>query len=375
MEVKKILYLINVDWFFASHFLQVGKEAIGRGYEVHLACTVTDKKNELESMGFIVHEANISRSGTHVLQELKTMYQIYKVMKLVRPDIVEFFTIKPVLYGGIVSRFLPARKKVFYITGLGYVFIAKGLKGFIVRNIVKAMYKIAITGKNNSVITENIFDKGLINSLKAVDEKQIKIIRGAGVDLDRYIYAEENAKNIKVTMACRLLKDKGVFEYIESAKILKNKGIDAEFELYGDIDIHNPVALTNKDLEKIKKEGFVTVHGFSSDIANIFSKANIVVLPSYREGLPKVLIEAAACGRAVITTNVPGCRDAIEVNKTGLLCEVKNAEDLAEKIEKLIVDENLRKRMGRAGRELAQKEFDINKVVATHFAIYEDIDE
>ena len=375
IAIKKILYIINVDWFFASHFLQVGNEAISQGYEVHLACMVTDKKDELESMGFVVHEASISRSGTHVLQEIKTMYQIYKVIKSVRPDIVEFFTIKPVLYGGIVSKFLPVRKKVFYITGLGYVFIKKGLKGFIVRNIVKTMYKTAITGKNNSVITENIFDKELIGSLKAVDEKQIQIIRGAGVDLDRYIYTEENTENIKVTMACRLLKDKGVFEYIQSAKILKNKGIDVEFELYGDIDIHNPVTLTNKDVEKIKKEGFVTVHGFSSDIADIFSKANIVVLPSYREGLPKVLVEAAACGRAVVTTDVPGCRDAIEVNKTGLLCEVKNAQDLAEKIERLIIDENLRKKMGKAGRKLAQKEFDINKVVAMHFAIYEDLNE
>ncbi len=372
---KKILYIINVDWFFISHFLPIGEEVLKRGYDVHIACGITDKQEYLESFGFIVHPLSISRSGTSVILELKTILEIYKVIQLLKPDIVEFFTIKPVLYGGIVSRFFSIPKKVFYITGLGYVFMAKGLKGFIVRNIVKMMYKLAISGKNNSIITENIFDKGLINSLKTVDKKQIKIIKGAGVNLTQYKHLEESNQNIRVTMACRLLKDKGVTEYIEAAKILISKGIDVEFELYGDVDIHNPATLTNKDLEKIRKEGFVSIYGFTSDIANIFSKTNIVVLPSYREGLPKVLIEAAACGRAVVTTNVPGCRDAIEINKTGLLCEVKNTQDLAEKIKRLIVDEELRHGMGRAGRELAQREFDIEKVVAIHFKIYEDMNE
>ena len=372
---KKILYIINVDWFFISHFLPIGEEVLKRGYDVHIACGITDKQEYLESFGFIVHPLSISRSGTSVILALKTILEIYKVIQLLKPDIVEFFTIKPVLYGGIVSRFFSIPKKVFYITGLGYVFMAKGLKGFIVRNIVKMMYKLAISGKNNSIITENIFDKGLINSLKTVDKKQIKIIKGAGVNLTQYKHLEESNQNIRVTMACRLLKDKGVTEYIEAAKILISKGIDVEFELYGDVDIHNPATLTNKDLEKIRKEGFVSIYGFTSDIANIFSKTNIVVLPSYREGLPKVLIEAAACGRAVVTTNVPGCRDAIEINKTGLLCEVKNTQDLAEKIKRLIVDEELRHGMGRAGRELAQREFDIEKVVAIHFKIYEDMNE
>lgn len=369
--MKKILYIINVDWFFISHFLPVGLEGIKRGYEVHIACGITDKKEYLESLGFIVHPISISRSGTSVKTEIKTIIKMYKIIKYVNPQVLEFFTIKPVLYGGIVSRFLKIPKKVFYITGLGYVFIAKGLKGFTVRNIVKMLYKLAISGKNSSIITENIYDKGLINSLNAVNDNQIKIIRGAGVDLSKYSYIEENNENIKVSMACRLLKDKGVFEYIEAAKFLKQKLPNVEFELYGDIDIHNPASLTSDDIEKIKNDGFVKVHGFTSNIAKVFSDSNIVVLPSYREGLPKVLIEAAACGRVVVTTDVPGCRDAIEPNITGLLCKVKDSKSLASMIEKLIVNKNLRNSMGTAGRELAEKEFDINKVIEKHFEIYE----
>ena len=249
--------------------------------------------------------------------------------------------------------------------------MACGLKGFIVRNLVKTFYKLAISGKTNSIITENIYDKELINSLNAVNDNQIKIIRGAGVDLSQYEYKEENNENIKVSMACRLLKDKGVFEYIEAAKLLKQKFPNVEFELYGDIDIYNPASLTEDDIEKIKQDGFVKVYGFSNDIAKVFSDANIVVLPSYREGLPKVLIEATACGRAVVTTDVPGCRDAIEPNVTGLLCKVKDSKSLTSMIEKLIINNKLRNSMGKEGRKLAQQEFDIHKVVEKHFEIYE----
>lgn len=369
--MKKILYVINVDWFFISHFLPVGLEAIKRDYEVHIICGVTDKKEYLERLGFIVHPLFISRSGTSAKNEIKTIIEMYKIIKSINPQILEFFTIKPVLYGGIVSRFLKISKKVFYITGLGYIFIAKGLKGFIVRNIVKTLYKLAISGETNSIITENIYDRELINSLNAVSDNQIRIIRGAGADLSKYFYIQENNENIKVSMACRLLKDKGVFEYIDAAKILKQKLPNVEFELYGDIDTHNPASLISTDIEKIKNDGFVKVYGFSSDISKVFSDSNIIVLPSYREGLPKVLIEAAACGRAVVTTDVPGCRDAIEANVTGLLCEVKNSKSLAEQIEKLLLNNELRNNMGKAGRELAQKEFDINKVIEKHFEIYE----
>lgn len=368
---KKLLFIINVDWFFVSHFLSVGLDGIKRGYEVHISCAITDKKEYLEKLGFIVHPLSISRSDIKIKTELKTIVEIYKTIKSINPQVLEFFTIKPVLYGGIVSKFLTIPKQVFYITGLGYVFVARGLKGFIVRNLVKTLYKFAISGKKNLIITENIYDRELINSLNAVNDNQIKIIRGAGVDLSNYCYQEENITNLRVSMAARLLKDKGVFEYVEAAKILKEKLPNVEFELYGDIDIYNPASLTNDDIEKIKKDGFVKINGFSSNIAKVFSEANIVVLPSYREGLPKVLIEAAACGRAIVTTDVPGCKDAIEQNITGLLCKVKDSKSLASMIEKLIMNEKLRNSMGKEGRKLAEKEFDINKVVEKHFDIYE----
>ena len=365
---KKILFVVNVDWFFISHRLPLAFEALKRGYEVHLACGVSDKKEYLESFGLKIHPLNLSRSGTGVKGEIKAFIEIYKILKELNPDIAHFVTIKPVLYGGIASRFLNIGKKVFSISGLGFIFIKQGFKATFIRIIVKTMYKFALGGKNSHVIVQNPDDKGVVNSILKVP---ITLIRGSGVDLSQYEYKEENNGNVKVSMACRLLKDKGVFEYIDAVKILKQKLPNVEFELYGDIDIHNPASLINEDVEKIKKDGFVNVYGFSIDIEKVFCDSNIIVLPSYREGLPKVLIEAAACGRAIVTTDVPGCRDAIEPNVTGLLCEVKDIESLARMIEKLIVDKNLRNSMGTAGRELAEKEFDINKVVEKHFEIYE----
>ncbi|UCN01138.1 glycosyltransferase family 4 protein [Sulfurimonas sp. SWIR-19] len=365
---KKILFVVNVDWFFLSHRLPLALEALKKGYEVYIACGITDKKEVLESFGLKVLPLNISRGATGVKGEVQAFSEIYKTLKKTNPDVVHFVTIKPVLYGGIASRFLDIGKKVFSISGLGFVFIKQGFKAAIVKNIVKGMYQFALGGKNSYVIVQNPDDKSVIRSISNLP---VVTIRGSGVDLSQYNYIKENTENIKVSMACRLLKDKGVFEYVEAAKVLKTRGIDVEFELYGDIDLDNPASLTDEDVRKIQADGFVTVHSFSNDIASVFSNANIVVLPSYREGLPKVLIEAAACGRAVVTTDVPGCRDAIEPDITGILCKVRDAVSLADAIEKLILDNELRNAMGKAGRQLAEREFDIKKVVQKHFEIYE----
>src|SRR5574344_710954 len=366
--MKKILFIVNVDWFFISHRLPLAIEALVKGYEVHIACGISDKKEYLENLGLIVHPLNLSRSGTGIKGEIKAFCEIYNLLKEINPNIAHFVTIKPVLYGGITSRFLSIHNKVFSISGLGFIFIKQGLKATLVRRLIKIMYGFALGGKNSHVIVQNPDDKAVLDSIVKVP---ITLIRGSGVDLNQYEYNEEKNENIKVSMACRLLKDKGVFEYIDAVKILKQKLPNVEFELYGDIDIHNPASLINEDVEKIKKDGFVNVYGFSSDIEKVFCDSNIIVLPSYREGLPKVLIEAAACGRAIVTTDVPGCRDAIEPNVTGLLCEVKDTESLASMIEKLILDKDLINSMGKEGRKLAEQEFDINKVVEKHFEIYE----
>ncbi len=368
---KKLLFIINVDWFFVSHRLPIAVAALKEGYEVHIACGLTDKKEYLESLGLIVHPLNLSRGSTGIVQEFKSFRDIISVLKEVKPDIVHLITIKPVLYGGIASRVLGVKNRVFAISGMGYVFTSESTRTSLLRFFITQLYKIALGGKRSKVIVQNTDDRDILTRFNVIEESQEILIRGSGVSLVTHTYEKEPDGVPVVVMASRLLKDKGVIEFIEAANILQKRGILAKFKLYGDIDVHNPASLKQDEVNEIKKKGIVEVLGYTDDIAEVFLASNIVILPSYREGLPKVLIEAAACGRAVITTDVPGCRDAIEEKKTGLLVKAKDSHSLAEGIEKLVEDKTLRKKMGKAGRELAEKEFDIEKVINTHLDIYQ----
>jgi glycosyltransferase involved in cell wall biosynthesis len=207
-----------------------------------------------------------------------------------------------------------------------------------------------------------------------VQKEKSRMIRGSGVDLQYYpMLAEPKGIPVIIIMASRLLKDKGVSEFVEAARSIKSMGIKAIFQLVGEPDLGNLESVTSEDLKFWQEEGVIECLGFRSDIAALFSQAHIVVLPSYREGLPKVLIEAAACGRAVITTDVPGCRDAIEPDVSGVLVPARDASALAKEIERLMKDDELRQEMGRAGRDLAEREFSIEKVVATHLDIYQEL--
>ncbi len=370
MELKKLLYVINVDWFFVSHFLPLALEAKKRGYDVSIACGLTDKRDYLLSQGFHVYPLKISRGGTNIFKEISVLFQIIKVLAMAKPDIAEFFSIKPVLYGGLVSKFFSIKKKIFYITGLGYVFSEKNFKRSILRAFIRIIYRMALTGKKSTVIVENIHDRDIIIYLGTLNGTQIKVIKGAGVDLKKFRCTNENTKKITVVMASRLLRDKGVFEYIGAARILREKGDNSEFLLYGDIDSENPASLTSAELAKIKSEAIVTVRGYSTNVEKIFSEANIIILPSYREGFPKVLIEAAACGRAVVTTDVPGCRDAIISGETGILVPVKDPQKLADAIHYLVSNKDLRVSMGNAGRRLAENEYGFDSILSQHISLY-----
>ena len=368
MVQKRILFVVNVDWFFLSHRLPLALEALSRGYEVHLACGFTDKEEYIQSLGVQTHALAISRSGMGLQAELFAFLDIYRVLKAVPCDVVHFVTIKPILYGGIASRFLSTKRKVFSVSGLGFIFISEGMKASIIRFFIKQLYKFALGGKNSHVIVQNRDDAALITQLQNITTT---IIRGSGVNLDAYSTQEDKNTIPVVTMASRLLKDKGVFEYIQAAKILQGEGVEARFELYGDVDAGNRATLEQDDIAKIKEEKIVKLYGHSEAINKVFENSSIVVLPSYREGLPKVLIEAAASARAVVTTDVAGCRDAIVADITGLLCKVKDPVSLAEAIKKLIKNKKLRDSFGKKGRVLAEKEFDIQEVVRKHFEIYE----
>ncbi len=369
----KLLLVVNVPWFFISHRLPVALAAKLRGYDVHIATSSGPEVEQIREKGFVVHEISFSRSSITPINEIKTLFSLFKLYKGLKPDIVHHVTIKPVLYGSFVAHLTNVTHVVNAISGLGFVFISTGLVAKLRRQLVEKAYRYVLHKQNVVAIFQNPDDQNSFIDAGILEKNKTIIIRGSGVDLESFSSVSEPAGQLVVVLAARMLWDKGIGEFVEAARLIKSKKRDVIFRLVGDIDEGNPKAIDRKQIELWCDEDVIEWSGFSSNISKLFSESHIICLPSYREGLPKVLIEAAASGRAVITTDVPGCRHAIEPDVTGLLVPVRNAPALAEAINRLLDNPSLRLEMGRAGRKLAEKEFSIHKVVDAHMQVYEDL--
>jgi len=372
---KKILILVNYLSFFLSHRLPIAEALLAKGFEVFIGygeLRGADPKL-LEQRGFKVDFIPMQLGGFNLLRDLKTLYYIWGFFKRVKPDIVHLVTIKPYLYGGIISRLCGVRGLITAVSGLGTLFINKDLKSKLIRLLLYPIYKLAFNHLNQKVIVQNKDDLKTLVNWGVLNPSKVKLLKGSGVKLENFINLNEPGGTPTVCFAARLLRDKGVYEYVSAVKLLKERGIEAQFLLAGDLDINNPTGLKLDDLNKLKDEGYVEIIGFQKDIATLYAKSHIICLPSYREGFPKSLIEAAAAGRAVVTTDVPGCRDAIIPNKTGLLVPIKDSKKLADALQWLIENPKERIAMGRAGRKFAEKEFPIEKIILNHLDIYQDL--
>jgi len=370
----KLLFIINRPEFFLSHRLPIAIAARDIGYEVHVATPPGEICKQITRLGFIHHIIPLSRSGTKPWMEVNSIWAIWLLMRRVKPNLIHLVTIKAVLYGGLVARVTGVPAVVMAISGLGSVFVPHRGATSWVRHGIELLYRLALGHPNLKVIFQNPNDQAFLMGITSLQDKQAVLIRGSGVALCDYPVIPEPTGIPVVTFASRLLKHKGVMEFVEAARILKNRGIAFTFWLVGEPDHGNPSSINEEEIETWREAGLIKPLGYRTDIANVFTNSNLVVLPSYYgEGLPKVLIEAAATGRAVITTDQPGCRDAIESNVTGLLVPVKDAKALADAIEYLIKDDEMRQSMGKAGRKLAEREFGIEKVIKAHLQIYQEL--
>lgn len=370
---KKLLFVANVDWFFLSHRLPIALKAQQAGFEVHIAAGITDKLSVLQGYGLIVHPLGLVRGGLGALNAVRTLIELRQIFRDVRPDLVHLVTIKPVLLGGVVARWLRVPALVSAVSGLGYVFTANGPVAILRRWVVGRIYSWALSHHNQIVIFQNPDDRDLLVASLGLSHAKVKMIRGSGVDLKQYAVESEPSGIPVVLFPARLLVDKGILEFVQAAVVLHAKGITARFALAGMVDSANPTSVSQAQLDSWLAKGVVEYWGYRTDMPQVIASANLVVLPSYREGLPKVLLEAAASGRAVVTTDVPGCRDAIEPGVTGLLAPVGEAVGLARAVEQLLVNPEQRMAMGLAGRQLAEREFDVRAVVDKHLAIYHQL--
>ncbi len=369
----RLLFFITNPAFLVSHRLPVALAARDAGYEVHVASMGGPAVAQLEALGLTHHVLPLSRTSMRPWTEARSLWAIWRLFRRVRPDLVHAVTLKSVLYGGIASRLAGVPAYVAAISGLGYVFIQGSGARAALKRLALVLYRLALGHANSRVIFQNASDRDVLVQAAAVRPEQVVMVRGSGVDLDRFAPAPWPAGPVTVAMASRLLHDKGVREFVEAARLSASRGEGLRWRLAGSLDPENPASVTASELEAWRAGGMIEYVGECADVGGFYAQAHIVTLPSYREGLPKSLIEAAACGRPVVTTDVPGCRDAIEPGVSGVLVPPRDARALAAAVAALAEDEALRTRMGDAGRALAERDFGLDRIVRAHLDVYRDL--
>jgi glycosyltransferase involved in cell wall biosynthesis len=370
--VPRLLYVFNDAGFFLSHRAPVAEAARKAGYEVHVA-TPAGAATEVIAGSFPHHPIALSRRGTGPLREAVSVLELARLYRRLRPELVEHATIKPVIYGGLAARVVRAPATVSWMTGLGFVFISTGVRARVARGVVSSAYRVALHRPRSRVIFENPDDRALFTGLHLVPADRAELIRGAGVDMSRFRPRPEPPGPPLVILASRMLRDKGVEEFVAAARLLRARGEPARFALVGDSDPGNPASIPEGRLRGWGESGVVEWWGQRSDMPEVFAAAHVVCLPSYREGLPKVLVEAAASGRAIVATDVPGCREIVRDGSNGVLVPPRDAPALAAAIARLLDDAPERARMGARGRELAEREFALELVVQQTLAVYREL--
>ena len=343
------------------------------GFEVHVATPPSAAAGRIAEGGFEWHSIPLSRRSAHPLRELGTIRALMSLYRRLAPDLIEHATIKPVLYGGLAARLTRRPAVVTWMTGLGYAFITSGRAASLGRALLGRWYRWVLRRPGVRVIFENPDDRQIFLDRGWAEPSAAHLIKGAGVDPVQFTPAPEPGGVPVVALACRMLRDKGVGEFVAAARAVAETGRPARFALIGALDPGNPAAVSESTLRGWVDAGAVEWWGPKDDMPAVLRGAAVVCLPSYREGLPRVLVEAAACGRAIVTTDVPGCREVVRDGVNGLLVPVRDAAALAEAIGQLLDDPARRRAMGAAGRVLMEREFSEERVVSATLGVYRDV--
>jgi glycosyltransferase involved in cell wall biosynthesis len=371
---NSVFIVVNTVDFFLSHRLNMGLELLNRGYEVTILSSQSKRIPQLNALGFKYLRVDFLHKRNSLLSEFKCLWQLFNYYRKFSPDIVHHVTVRPILYGSIVAWLLGTKKVINAISGLGHVFISNSLKMRFARAIIKPTYKFFLTRENVRVIFQNPEDKAFFISNAMAKPETSFLIKGAGVCMTEFFPIEPtlplNLNLPKIILPSRMIKEKGISEFVEAAKILRERNVQANFVLVGGRDLKNPSALSENELNTYTSQGVSWV-GHQENMAKVMQDADIVCLPSYREGLPKALIEAAACAKPIVTTDVPGCRDVVTNGENGFLVPVRDSKHLANALEKLIKDRDLRINMGLIGRQMVFTECSNESIIAKTMEVYD----
>lgn len=365
----KVVFSSNISWSIYNFRKGLLKHLQDDGHSIYTVASRDDYSEKLIDLGFNYYEIKINNNSKNPLQDLKTIYQYYKIYKEIKPDVICHNAIKPNIYGTLAASVLGI-PVINNISGLGTLFIKQSFS----TKIAKLLYRIS-QNKAHKVFFQNNDDLQLFIENRLVSHDKTKVIPGSGVNTDKFVpkVIKENKESVfNFLFVGRLIYDKGVRELIEASRILKDKNFDVEVNLLGPIYERNETAISKEDLESWVKQGIVNYLGESDNVINEMQKADCLVLPSYREGLSKVLIEASSIGIPIVSTNVPGCKDVVLDGETGYLVKVRSSIDLSEKMEKMmLLPVGERKIMGSKARNRAVEVFD-EKIIIEHYknAIY-----
>jgi glycosyltransferase involved in cell wall biosynthesis len=372
----KIFFFANTDWYLYNFRLPLAKALSQSGHDVVLISPPGQYGPRLQALGFNWQSVPMRRRSLNPFRELSLLIHLWRLMRAERPDIVHSFTIKSVVYGSLAARAAGVSRRVNAVAGMGYVFISDDIKARLLRPVVRALLRVALGGRNSRLILQNSDDVALFENVGVVDPSIIRLIRGSGVDCDLFrpsLTEERKGDEFRVLLAARLLWDKGIREYVQAARDLGSRDRRFRFLLAGDPDPGNPAAVPENQIAAWQSEGIIECLGHVDDMANLYSTVDLVVLPSYREGLPKSLIEAAACGLPLVTTDVPGCREVVADEETGLLVPPHDSTALATAISRLANHSEVASRLGTSAREHAQREFDVNIILDQTLAVYDEL--
>jgi glycosyltransferase involved in cell wall biosynthesis len=349
---------------------------IRNGWDVLLVSPPGSFGERLREAGYRWRPFELSPGGLEPLREAGTVLRLRRLYREEQPRLVHHFTIKCVLYGTLASRGLDGVGVVNAVTGLGHVFTDEGPRARLIRRMVSPLYRFCLSRDNVRTVFQNhsdleeFVDRGLMARIGA------RVIRGSGVNCERFVPRETRGPEggrVRVLYASRMLREKGVAELIEAARLVKSGGVEAEFVLAGSCYPGNPSSLDERTIRRWASEGVISYLGHVEDMPALLASSDLVVLPSYREGTPRILLEAAAMELPVVATDIPGCRGVVEHEVNGLLIPIRDAPALAEAIARLVQDEDLRARFGRAGRRIVLREFDERIVLDKTMAVYQDL--
>lgn len=369
---KRILLVVNHAGFFLSHRLPIAVAAREAGYDVHIATPKSRHAPLIEQQGFAWHPIPLTRSGRNPLNEWRAIRGLRRLYREVRPDLVHHVTTKPVIYGTIAARWTKVPAVVNAVAGLGHSF-EEGEASALVRLVVKSGFRFALRHPNMRVIFQNRDNMGVFTRNKWLGEDQTVLIPGSGVDMQQFAPCAPREGVPLVVLPSRMIYSKGVREFVEAARILKARGVNARFALVGEPDPDNPGSIEADVLRSWTADGAVEYWGRRDSMPDVYREATIVCLPTYNEGMPKTLIEAAACGLPSVTTDAPGCRDVVRHEENGLLVPVRDAAALADALQRVIEDAPLRQRLGARAREIAEKEFSVGMVVERTLGLYREL--